>query len=72
MTDSYKILYEPIPDAVSGGSGCETAEIRNVQLKTFLGKHLAESERKEIDEECKKTFPLHRQKVGKIKKPQLR
>jgi ribonuclease P protein subunit POP4 len=37
---------------------------------SFLIEHLPRSDHKEIEDELKKTFPLHNQKGGKIKKPQ--
>lgn len=42
----------------------------NSSLKTFLKEQLPRSDQKEINEELKKTFPLHKQKGAKIKKPQ--
>ena len=78
MTDSYKVLYNPIPESVSGipsavernNSGGDSSS--SSALKSFLNQHLASSEKNEIEGEFKKTFPLHKQKVKKIKKPQPR
>ena len=72
MTDTFKVLYEPIPDAVSGKSRSGSNETKGSELKDYLSEHFSVSERNEIDDECKKTFPLHRQKAGEIKKPQSR
>ena len=74
MADPYKVFYEPIPPSVSGIRFSESgtkADPSN-ELKTFVESHLAVTERKEIDSEFKKTFPLHKLNVNKIKKPQPR
>jgi hypothetical protein len=71
MTDAFKALYHPIPESVTGKSTSATSS-RDSELKDFLQTHLASSEKNEIESEFKKTFPLHKQKVGKIKKPQAR
>ena len=40
------------------------------ELECFLKKNLPRSDHKEIGDELRKTYPLYKQKVGKIKKPQ--
>ena len=40
------------------------------ELASFLKQHLPRSDHNEIEGELKKTFPLYKQKGGKIKKPQ--
>ena len=40
------------------------------ELECFLQKNLPRSDHKEIGDELRKTFPLYKQKGGKIKKPQ--
>ena len=40
------------------------------ELESFLKQHLPRSDHNEIEGELKKTFPLHKQKGGKIKKTQ--
>ena len=40
------------------------------ELVVYLKSHLPRSDHKEIKDELKKTFALHKQKGGKIKKPQ--
>ena len=39
-------------------------------LESFLQQHLPRSDHKEIGDELRKTYPLYKQKGGKIKKPQ--
>ena len=72
MTDSYKVLYEPMPETVGSLQGSDSTLARDSELKSFVADHLSRSEKTEIEAEFKKTFPLHRQRVGKIKKPQPR
>jgi len=40
------------------------------KVVSFLKEYLPRSDHKEIEDELRKTFPLHKQKGGKIKKPQ--
>ena len=47
-----------------------TAQEEDSEVVGFLKEHLPRSDHKEIKDELKKTFPLHKQKGGKIKKPQ--
>jgi hypothetical protein len=78
MTDSFKVLYNPLPEKISGlpdtvkhNTPGEDSSSSSA-LKSFLTQHLAGSEKNEIESEFKKTFPLHKQKVKKITKPQPR
>ena len=48
----------------------ESVSNDNLEVVSFLKKYLPRSDHKEIDGELKKTFALHKQKGGKIKKPQ--
>jgi hypothetical protein len=70
MTDAFKVLYNTIPESLTGKSDSVTS--RDSELKNFLQTHLSSSEKNEIESEFKKTYPLHKQRVGKIKKPQPR
>jgi len=77
MTDSYKVLYSTLPETVSGiqstiEHNTSAGDSSSSALKSFLNQHLASSEKNEIEAEFKKTFPLHKQKVKKISKPQPR
>ncbi len=77
MTDSNKVLYNPLPETVSGIQSTmehnnSAGDSSSIALKSFLNQHLASSEKNEIEAEFKKTFPLHKQKVKKISKPQPR
>jgi hypothetical protein len=72
MADTYEILYKPVPESLSGQPAIDSAPARESSLKSFLGANLASSEKKEIDDEFKKTYPIHKQKASKINKPQPR
>ena len=48
----------------------ESVSNDNLEVVSFLKKYLPRSDHKEIDGELKKTYALHKQKGGKIKKPQ--
>ena len=49
---------------------CKKVDESQRELENFLQKHLPRSDHKEIGDELRKTFPLYKQKGGKIKKPQ--
>jgi hypothetical protein len=72
MSDPFKVLYDPLPESVSGRPYTGIIGSGDSELKRFIGDHLSISEKTEVENEFKKTFPLHKQRVGKIKKPQPR
>jgi hypothetical protein len=72
MSDPFKVLYDPLPESVSGRPYSGIIGSGDSELKRFIGDHLSISEKTEVENEFKKTFPLHKQRVGKIKKPQPR
>ena len=59
------------PNRITGNSKLEGGD-KDSRLASFLKQQLPRSDRKEVEGELKKTFPLHKQKGGKIKKPQPR
>lgn len=74
LADSYDKLYAEVPTEVTGQGhdSMITGKNNGELLKDFLKKRLPTSDQKEIDQEFKKTFPLHKQpgKGKKIRKPQ--
>ena len=61
----------PVPNRATDKSKLESSD-KDSRLVTFLKEQLPRSDHKEVEGELKKTFPLHKQKGGKIKKPQPR
>ena len=61
----------PVPNRATDKSRLEVSD-KDSRLVTFLKEQLPRSDHKEVEGELKKTFPLHKQKGGKIKKPQPR
>ena len=51
MTDSYKVLYEPMPETVGSLLGSDSTLARDSELKSFVADHLSRSEKAEIEAE---------------------
>ena len=86
LADTFQKLYSELPRELEVMSNPEVNQLNvnsktsqhsnesvsndNLEVVSFLKKYLPRSDHKEIDGELKKTFALHKQKGGKIKKPQ--
>lgn len=70
--ESYEKLYSELPESMGLQCNIQTSSSPSTSDRTevskFLNRHVPESERKEIDSELKKTFPLRTTKIGKINK----
>lgn len=69
IAEGHDRLYAELPDKIVLPDGAlNPSNSARPAVVKFLNTKLQSADKKEIESELKKTFPLHKQKAGKIKK----